>query len=158
MHEDRLLQAGARFELGQQAVDVVDVLSALDLRHHDDVELVADLGDQGDEVVEHPRGVEAVDAGPQLGLAEVGLLRDVDEATAGGILVLGLDGVLEVAEDDVDLGRDVGHLGRHLLVARVEEVDHAARPERDVRGRRRGSDGQRTQESTGVSHEASIPG
>ena len=39
-------QPGARLELGQQAVDVVDVPRPLDLRDHDHVEPVADLGDQ----------------------------------------------------------------------------------------------------------------
>ena len=44
---------------------------ALDLRDHDDVERVADLGDRGGEVVEAPRRVEAVDPGPELGVAHV---------------------------------------------------------------------------------------
>ena len=39
-----------------------------------DVELVADLGDGGGEVVEAPRRVERVDPGPQLGVAEVDVL------------------------------------------------------------------------------------
>ena len=76
VHQQRLRQAGARLELGQQPVDVVDVLRALDLRHHDHVELVADLGDERDQVVEHPRRVQAVDPGPQLRLPEVVRLGD----------------------------------------------------------------------------------
>ena len=62
---------GLGLELGEQAVDVVDVLGPLDLGDHDHVELVAGLGDQRGEVVETPRRVEAVDPGPQLGVAEV---------------------------------------------------------------------------------------
>ena len=58
--EDRLGEAGLRLELGEEPVDVVDVLGALDLRDHDHVELVADLGDRGGEVVEDPGRVEAL--------------------------------------------------------------------------------------------------
>ena len=36
------------------------------------------------EVVEHPGAVEAVDPGPELGVAEVDLLADPDQALAGG--------------------------------------------------------------------------
>jgi hypothetical protein len=93
------------------------------------------LGDQGDQVIEHPRGVEAVDPGPQLGVTEVVAISDLDQPVAGRFLVLGLDGVFQVAQDDVDLGGDVGHLGRHLLVAGVEEVDHPRRAEGDLPNR-----------------------
>ncbi len=97
--EDRPGQPGLGLELGEQPVDVVDVLGALHLGHHDDVELVADLGDERREVVERPRAVERVDPRPELGvLAEVGGLGDLDEPRAGGLLAVGLDGVLEVAE------------------------------------------------------------
>ena len=53
MDEDRAGQPGPRLELGEQPVDVVDVLGALHLGDHDDVEAVADLGDEGHEVVDH---------------------------------------------------------------------------------------------------------
>ena len=115
-------------ELGQQPVDVVDVLGALHLGHHDDVEPVADLGDQGREVVERPRGVERVDPRPELGvLAEVGAAGDVDQPGPGGLLAVGPHGVLEVAEQHVDGADHRRDLRRHPLVARVEEVDHPAR-------------------------------
>ena len=52
--QQRLGQSGAGLELGQQPIDVVDVLGALDLRDHDHVETVADLADQRGQVVEHP--------------------------------------------------------------------------------------------------------
>ena len=44
MHEDRALEPGLRLELGEQAIDVVDVPWPLDLGDHDDLELVPDLG------------------------------------------------------------------------------------------------------------------
>ena len=58
VHQDRAVQPGLGLELGEQPVDVVDVLGALHLRHHDHVELVADLGDQRGQVVE-PQGSPA---------------------------------------------------------------------------------------------------
>ena len=67
MDEQRPGQPGLRLELREQPVDVVDVLGALDLRHHDHVELVADLRHERGQVVEHPRRVEAVDPRPELG-------------------------------------------------------------------------------------------
>jgi hypothetical protein len=135
--EQRLLEAGLRLELGEQAVDVVDVPRALDLRDHDHVELVADLGDERQQVVEHPRRVERVHAGPQLRVADVDLLADADQAGACGLLVVDGNRVLEVAEDDVRLLGDVGQLADDLLVRRVEEVDHPRRPERHVDDGRR---------------------
>ena len=69
VEEDRPADSGLRFELGDEAVGVVDVLGTLDLGDHDHVEAVTDFGDRGGEVVEHPRRVESVDAGPQLGVA-----------------------------------------------------------------------------------------
>ena len=98
------VEAGLGLELGEEAVDVVDVLGPLDLRDHDHVELVADLGDGGGEVVERPRRVERVDPGPELGVAEVD--RSWPTSTRPGpgrLLVVGRDAVLEVAEEDVDL-------------------------------------------------------
>ena len=65
------------------------------------------------EVVERPGRVQAVDARPQAGLAEIGRLGHVDEAAAGGLLGVGRDGVFEIAEHHVDLGGDVaGTLAR----------------------------------------------
>ena len=132
MHEERLGEPGLGLELGEQAVDVVDVLRPLDLGDHDHVELVADLGHERHEVVETPRRVEAVDPRPQLGLAEVDGVGGVHEAGPSGFLVAGRDRVFEVAEQHVDGGRDVGQLGDHLGVLGWEEVDHPAGPEGDL--------------------------
>ena len=59
MDEERLLEPDLGLELGQQAIDVVDVLGPFDLRDHDHVEGVAGLGDRGDEVVEAPTASRA---------------------------------------------------------------------------------------------------
>ena len=82
--------------------------------------------DQRAQVVEAPRAVEAVDARPERRVPEVDLPADPHQAVARGDLPVGGDGVLEVAEQDVGLLRQVGHLRRHLLVRRVEEVDACA--------------------------------
>ena len=150
--EDRPLQAGARLELGEQPVDVVDVPRPLDLRDHHDVELVADRLDDLREVVEHPRRLERVHARPQLRLAELDLPADPDQALARGLLAVDRDRVLEVAEQDVGLGRDVGRLGDHLLVREVEEVDHPPGPDGDLAERFGGADGERCEEGTGAAH------
>ena len=90
------LDPGLGLELGEQAVDVVDVLGALDLGDHDHVEPLADLGDRGGEVVERPRRVERVDPGPQLRVVVVPRLADLDQAGARRLLVARRDAVLEV--------------------------------------------------------------
>ena len=104
------------------------------------------------QVVEHPRGLERVDARPQLRVAEVDLAADLDQALARGLLAVDRHGVLEVAEQDVDLGRDVGRLGDHLLVGEVEEVDHPRRQERDLAERLGRVDGERLEEVSWVPH------
>ena len=53
------VDAVARFELGEQLVEIMDVPRALDLGQHHDVELVADRGDDLDQVVERPRASSA---------------------------------------------------------------------------------------------------
>jgi hypothetical protein len=67
-------------------------------------------------------------------------------------LLVGLDGVLEVAEQDVDGADHRRHLGGHLLVARVEEVDHPAGPGGDVPDRGRSPDRERGEEVLGAAH------
>ena len=146
VEEDRALEPGLGLELGDQPVHVVDVLGPLDLGDHDDVELVADLGDGRDQVVEAPRRVQRVDPGPELGGAEVDRPADVDEPLAGGLLVGGRHTVLEVGEQHVHLGGQIGELGHHLRIRRREEVDHPGRPERDLTHGLGRPDGQRAEE------------
>ena len=114
----------ARLELRQQLVEVVDVPRPLDLGQHHHVELVAGGRDDLRDVVERPRGVERVDAGPQAGLAVVEL-RHLDEARARRLLGVGGDRVLQVAEHHVDLRDQLRHLGADLVHVRGHEVDHA---------------------------------
>ena len=109
--QDRLVDAMPRFELRQQLIEIMDVPRPIDLRQHDDVELVADGGDQFGDVVQHPGRIERVDAGPQPGRAEIGRLRHRDETVARGLLGVGRDRVLEIAEHHIDLARELRHLG-----------------------------------------------
>jgi hypothetical protein len=158
VQQDRPRQSGAGLELRDQAVGVVDVLGALDLREHDDVEHVPDLGDEGRQVVEHPRRVERVDPRPQLGLAHVDGLADLDQPVASRLLAVGLDRVLEVAQQDVHLRGDVGHLADHLLVRRVEEVDHPRGTERDLAHRFGRADRQRLEDVLRAAHRGAFRG
>ena len=113
---------------------------------------VADLGHRRGQVVEPPGRVERVDPGPELGVAEVGVLGHLDQPGAGGLLVGGGHAVLEVGQQHVDLGRHVGHLGHHLGVGGREEVDHPRRAHRDLAERLGGADGERSEEVLGVAH------
>ena len=149
MDHQRLGQPGLGLELCEQPVDVVDVLGPLDLGDHDDVECLAGLEHGGREVVEAPRGVEAVDPRPELGVAEVDGLGDFDQTGPCRLLVSGRDTVFEVGEQHVDLADHARHLAAHLLVRRGEEVDHPTRADRDLAERRGGADGERLEEILG---------
>src|SRR5262249_61589813 len=93
-----------------------------------------------------------VDAGPELGVPEVDVLADLDQALAGWDLLVDRDGVLEVAEQDVGLPGHLGDLRAHLLVRGVEEMDHPRRLEGDVVRRIGGSDRQRLEKVSWISH------
>ena len=80
------------------------------------------------------------------------VVRDLDEAGAGGLLLVGRHAVFEVGEQDVDRRCDVGHLRAHLLVGGREEVDHPARRERDLADGLGGPDGERAEEISGWTH------
>ena len=147
MHEDRLLDPVPGLELRQQLVDVVDVPRPLDLRQHDDVELVSDLGDDLDEVVERPGAVQRIDARPQPGGAERVRLRERDEAAPRRDLGVGRDRVLEVAEEHVDLRDQLRDLGAELVVVRRHEMDHPLEPHRQLAIGRRRAGGERLEEA-----------
>jgi hypothetical protein len=112
----------------------------------------ADLGDEGGEVVEDPGALQRVDAGPERGAAEVGLLGGLDQALAGGLLAVDRDRVLEVAEQDVGLAGDARRLFDHLLVREVEEVDHPRRGHGDLAKGLGGADRLGLEEVSWVSH------
>ena len=119
-----------RFQLGQQAVDVMDVPRPLHLGHHHHIQLISDLRNHREKVVQDPGAVQAVDARPEGRVAKIVGQRDFDEAVPGGLLIGRRDGVFEVAEQDIHLGDDLGHFRPHLLDLRGKEVDHAVRPRR----------------------------
>ena len=152
MDENRPLHLVARFELRQQAVDVVDVPRPLDLGDHHDLEPIADLADQLRQVVEAPRAVEAVDAGPQRRVAEIDLAADLDQPVARVELLVGRNRVFEIAEQDVGLLGHLGQLRRHLRIAGIEEVNAARRLDGDLVHRRRCADRQRLEKITRATH------
>ena len=154
MHENGLGETGLGFELGEETVHVVDVLGALDLGDHDDVERRAGFEHGGGEIVEAPGRVERVDPGPELRVTEVGGLGDVYQPRASGFLVRRGHPVFEVGQDHVDRGNDVGQLADHLGVRRREEMDHPRRPKRDLPDRIGRPDGERAEEVLRVAHGA----
>ena len=122
----------ARFELGEQLVEIMDVPRPLDLRQHNDVELVADGGDDLDDIVERPGRVERIDAGPQPGSTVVVGPGHLDEAGARRRLGVGGNRVLEIAEHHVDLADQVRHLQAQLLQMWRHEMDHPFEPDRQI--------------------------
>jgi hypothetical protein len=123
-------------------IEIMDVPGAFHLRQHDDVELLADRGDDLLNVVEHPGRVERVDARPQSGLAEIATLGHGDETRACCRFGVGGNGVLEIAEHHVDLMHEFRHPRAHLLDMRRHEMNHALQPQRQVAQRRRRPDGE----------------
>jgi hypothetical protein len=152
VHLQGFLDVVLGLELGQQAVDVVDVPRPFDLGDHDHVKLVADRRDDREQVVEDPGAIEAVDAGPKGRLAEIVLLRDIDQPFARRLLVGRRDRIFQVAQEDIDLRDEVRDLGTHLLQLRREEVNHAVRPRGHRGGRLRRAGGERDEEGSGITH------
>ena len=152
VHEDRTIEAGPGLELREQAIDVVDVPRTLDLGHHHDLDLVADLLDDLRYVVQEVGRGELVDARPQRRVAELHLPADPEQPSARGLLLVERHGVLEVAEQDVDLRGQIGRLLDHFRIREVHEVDHPGRLERDISGRLGRVDGEGLEEVAGVAH------
>ena len=138
--EDRFFDGVLGFELRQKLIEIMDVPGAFDLRQHDDVELLADRGDDLRNIVEHPRRIERVDARPQSGLAEIATLGHGDEAISCGRFGVRRNRVLQIAEHHVDLMHQLGHPRAHFLDMRRHEMDHALELERQFAQRRRRPD------------------
>jgi len=132
VNQDRLFHLVFCFELGEKLIEIMDVPGALDLRQHDDVELLPDRGDDLANVVEHPGRIERIDACPQSGLAEIARLRHFDEAVSCGLLSVGRDRILQIAEHDVDLRHQLRHFGAHFRDMRRHEMNHALEPQRQI--------------------------
>ena len=85
---------------------------------------------------------------------EVDLAPDRDEPLTRRDLAIRRDRVLEVPEQDVGLQRQLRHLGQHLRIGRIEEVDHARRLDRNLAHRLGGADGEGLEEISRASHPA----
>ena len=153
VHQDRALEAVARFEQRQILVDEMNVPVALDLGDHHHVELVADLADEPRHIVDEPGRIERVDARPKSGRAEIGRLRHRDQAVPGRLFRVDRNRILEIAKDDVDLADQFGRLRAHLLVVRRYEMDHALKPRGQLEQRARRPDRQRIEIPTGSFHQ-----
>src|SRR5262249_51228274 len=62
--QDRLLDRIFCFQLSEGLVEIVDIPRSFDLWQHEHVELLSHCVDDLDDVIEHPRRVERVDACP----------------------------------------------------------------------------------------------
>ena len=109
------------FHGGDEGVNGIDIGGAAHLGDHDLVEPLAGLFQKVDHVTVPPAGVEPVDAHREGLVAPVDLVDGLDGVGAGGVLVGGGDGILEVDIDDV--GGRRGHLFKEFDVrARAEEL------------------------------------
>ena len=133
-------------ELGEQLVEIVNVPRTLDLRQHDNIQFVADSCDDLEKIVQNPRTVEAVDARPKPGSGEIRVARHLDEAVAGRDLLIGGNGIFEVAEHDVDLAGEIGNLGADFFDVRRYEMDHPLKPDRRLGEGLRRVNGERLEE------------
>ena len=141
--EDWLGNAVSGFELGEQLIEVMNVPCAFDLWQHDHVELVARGGDNLGHISERPRRIERVNPRPQSGGAELAGPRHGDKAGAGRFFGVNWNGVFEIAEDDVDLGDELGHFAADLFDMRRNKMDHSLQPQRQFTQRRRRADRKR---------------
>ena len=153
VHEDRPVEPGLRLELGEEAVDVVDVLGPLDLRDHDHVELVADLGDRGDRGRRGPTASRASSPGSRTACrrSRRSCRPRRSPARAASLSLAGTPSS-RLARRTSTVGARSGSFADHLRVRRREEVDHPRRPERDLADRVGGADGQRAEEVLGGAH------
>jgi hypothetical protein len=77
---------------------------------------------------------------------------DLGQAFSRRDLLVAVDRVFQVAEQHVALLSELGNLGGHLRVARVEEVNHPRRAEGDLARRSRGADRLDLEEVFGATH------
>ena len=141
-----------RLELREQPIDVVDVPGAFDLRDHDHVELVADLADDGRQVVEEPGAVEAVHPRPELGRPKSVSRAIFTSPSRAATLFSTSIASSRFASRMSHLLGDLRHLRRHARIARVEEVDHPRGAEGNLAQRLGRADAERLGEVSRVAH------
>ena len=140
--ENRLLHPVLGFKLGKELIEIVNVPGAVDLRQHDDVELITHRADDLADVIERPRRIERIDPRPQSGGAEIASLRHGDKSRARRLLGVGGNGVFQIAQDNVDLRDQLRHFGSDFFDVRRHEMDHPLEPQRQVAQRRRRTNSQ----------------
>ncbi len=133
-------------------IDEMHVPRPLDLGQHHDVELVADLAHDPRHVVEKPRRIQRVDANPEPRRAKIARTGHRDETFTRVRLRLDRNRILEIAQHDVDLGRQFSGLGANSFVVRRHEMDHALQPRRQFDERTRRADRQRLEKLAWGSH------
>ena len=127
---------------------------ALDLRDHDHVELVADLGDERASGRRAPTGDSSALTRVQSCVSprSISLPTLIRPARAASLRSTGTASSRLPSRMSA-FGAMSRQLGDHLLVGGVEEVDHPRRQERDLPDRLGRADGEGLEEVSGVSHE-----
>ncbi len=152
MDQDRLFDPVARFELGQQLVEIMDIPRPLDLGQHHHVELVPRRRDDLGDVIEEPGRIEAIDPHPEPGIAEIIRRRSLDEAFARRLLGVDRNGILEIAEQHIHPPDHLGQTTAQFFVMRREKMDHPFQRHRQIAIGCGRPDGQRFVELAGRLH------
>ena len=142
----------SRFELGEKPIHVMDVPRPFDFGDDHHLNAVSCLPHEPKHVIQKPGAVETVYARPQRRVAKVNLASDLNQPLSSVDLLVDSDRVFEVAEQDIDFARQLRELGSHLWIARVEKVDHARRPDRNLQKRRWRTNRERLGKVTWIAH------
>ena len=152
VNQDRPLQTVPRLQLRQQQIQEANLLRAVDLGQHHRVQHIADLLGQLQHVVQEPWRVDRVDPRPQPRAAQLQRLPHFDQPAPRRLLRIGRNRVLQIAQQNVHLRRELGQPRPNPLVARVEKVNHPRGVGRNL-GRWIGrADHQRAQKFAGIAH------
>jgi hypothetical protein len=144
-------------ELREQPIEIMDVPWSIDLRQHNDVELLAHFADNLYDLVKRPRRRKRVYADPQLGRLEFDRPRHIDKALPCVELRLDRHAVLEIAEEHIHLAHKFLRTRAQFLHMRWNEMNHPFEPHRRFAKRLRRANGKRLIEVPGKRHGCGFP-
>ena len=98
---------------------------ALYFRDHDNIQNVSRLENHFGNIVQNPRAIERIDAGPATGLAEVVVLHDLNESAPRIFLRIRRNRVFEVTQQNIYLLKHPWHTLAHFRVMWRQKMDHA---------------------------------
>ena len=136
VQQDRPLHAVLGFQQRQQLIHVMDVPRSLDLRHHDHIELIADVPRRAPS--HHPRCQGEFSAlmraqYPTPAPAKVETLAHLNRACARGVFRVGRNRVFQIGQDQHRPVWPCRRRGRsQLLIMGRHKMDHPLEPHRQL--------------------------